>query len=364
MEAIDFLRQPGVLQLCLINVGLAVLLIIVVWALAYRRSTRRKRALGELPPEPGAVPGRPGIWRSIVNFFMEPPKEDKMAESQQNTPESLPQQDTSQGEASPAQPAADLPVEQTPLEMPTTEDILSAPVEDAEEPETPAGEERLFRPVVSFGAQPAGKPAEATVPVPAQPVTPPTPPAGPPADAVEVMRVWRDLADGSLIVDFGGQRYRNLTEMQDPDLRRRFVGLVHNLNQMAGLEAQSARLSTSALAPSAGATVLPGTARNGEDRPPHMLRQLGRIVTGQSPVPAPPPPRTTGIVDEIEDFLQYKLQHAPAFSGRSIHIRQSVAGVGVSIEVDGHFYEGVGDVVDPDVREFLQATVQEWQARQ
>ncbi|MCZ7545822.1 MAG: hypothetical protein M5R40_20895 [Anaerolineae bacterium] len=175
--------------------------------------------------------------------------------------------------------------------------------------------------------------------------------------------MWRDLADGALIVDFGGARYRRLNDVPDPDLRRRFVGLVRNLNEMADLEPEAAAHT----APSAGredptdATLaLPGLE---EEAPPHMLRQLGRVFAGQTPLSATRA-QAPGIVDEIEDFLQYKLQHTPALSDRSIHIRQSVTGVGVSIEVDGHFYEGVGDVVDPDVREFLQTTVQEWQNRQ
>jgi hypothetical protein len=35
----------------------------------------------------------------------------------------------------------------------------------------------------------------------------------------------------------------------------------------------------------------------------------------------------------------------------------------VRIEVDGHYYDAIDDVVDPDVREFLFAMMREWEAR-
>jgi hypothetical protein len=39
-------------------------------------------------------------------------------------------------------------------------------------------------------------------------------------------------------------------------------------------------------------------------------------------------------------------------------------GGGVSIEVDGKYYRGIGEVTDGEVQEFIQAVIQEWEARQ
>jgi len=35
----------------------------------------------------------------------------------------------------------------------------------------------------------------------------------------------------------------------------------------------------------------------------------------------------------------------------------------VRIEVDGHYFDAIGDVIDPDVRDFLLAMMREWEAR-
>jgi len=32
--------------------------------------------------------------------------------------------------------------------------------------------------------------------------------------------------------------------------------------------------------------------------------------------------------------------------------------------VDNHFYDHIGDIVDPDVRDFLSTMMKEWEARQ
>jgi hypothetical protein len=68
------------------------------------------------------------------------------------------------------------------------------------------------------------------------------------------------------------------------------------------------------------------------------------------------------IAGAIEAYLQYKLQHTPDYQGRSIHIYPSPDG-GVSIEVEGRYYDAVGDIEDTEIREFIAGAIQEWQDR-
>ena len=82
---------------------------------------------------------------------------------------------------------------------------------------------------------------------------------------------------------------------------------------------------------------------------------------GQRPVAEPIP--EINIAEAIESFLQHKLAQSPEYGERSIHVRPALHG-GVTIEVDGAFYEAVGEVADEEVREYLTATIAEWQARQ
>ncbi len=97
-------------------------------------------------------------------------------------------------------------------------------------------------------------------------------------------------------------------------------------------------------------------------KPGTMFRQMGRAAMGQSPQAADEKPSLT-IADQIEALLQARLVNLPSYSRRTIHVRPSVSG-GVKIEVDGQYYDGVGDVTDPDVRELLMDVVREWESQQ
>jgi len=204
-------------------------------------------------------------------------------------------------------------------------------------------------------------------------------PTSDPADAVEVMRVWRDLSDGTLIIQMGDRRYRSVAEIGgNPDLVRRFGAVVRELWNMVNSNGAPRPAAVPPPPPESGTLPAPEgsvgmKARIGllkeqppaEEPPrPNVLRQIGRTVSGQNPAPPRMEPiGTGGIADAVEEFLQYKLTGHPEFSHRSIHIRPSIDG-GVRIEVDGNSYQGIGDVVDPDVREFLFSVMKEWEARQ
>ncbi len=61
-------------------------------------------------------------------------------------------------------------------------------------------------------------------------------PALTPDGTVEIMRIFRDLADGSLIVQIEGRQYRSLGEIDDPRIGRRFLGNARALAQFARLD--------------------------------------------------------------------------------------------------------------------------------
>lgn len=181
-------------------------------------------------------------------------------------------------------------------------------------------------------------------------------------DAVEVMRVWRDVNDGSLIIQMGSQRYRSAAEIRNPDLLRRFSAVVRDLWNMINGQANPT------IPPPPQAVRLPadtgsiGNLRASEAEPkkPGGLKKLVQQVSGAPKTTADKP---KGIAEAVEEFLQYKLLGSPEFSVHSIHIRPGLDH-GLRIEVDGHFYDSIGEVVDVDVREFLFAMMREWEARQ
>jgi hypothetical protein len=68
------------------------------------------------------------------------------------------------------------------------------------------------------------------------------------------------------------------------------------------------------------------------------------------------------VAEQIEALLQHRLSVNPEFAERSIHVQPNLTG-GVRIVVDGTSYEMVDDVPEEPVREFIQATIREWNAR-
>jgi hypothetical protein len=198
-----------------------------------------------------------------------------------------------------------------------------------------------------------------------------------PADAVEVMRVWRDVSDGSLIVQIGGKYYRSVAEMNgSPDILKRFTAVAQ---QLWGMVTAARSTPPPAIDVPAGIGGLPAPegavgmkARIGllnqpteEPQPKQgggVLRNLARSATGASPA-SKVEKRSDGIADAVEEYLQFRLSTHPEYQSRSIHIRPAIDG-SIRIEVDGHFYDGIGDVVDADVRDFMASVMKEWEARQ
>jgi hypothetical protein len=161
-----------------------------------------------------------------------------------------------------------------------------------------------------------------------------------PDDAVEIMRVLRDVDSGRLLVDMRGQIFGHL-EGLDPKLRQRYENVIVELYQLAGEATFQARFGT---AQAAKPAISPKTAKPSASSP-----LLNPDAEGTPP----------GIAGPIEDFLQHRLAVHPEWRGRNLHIHTTPEG-GVRIEVDGEFYEAVSDVEDPDIRAFLQQTVADW----
>ncbi|HOA25801.1 MAG: hypothetical protein WBH90_14810 [Aggregatilineales bacterium] len=236
-----------------------------------------------------------------------------------------------------------------------------------DEPEESAGQpigEPASRAELS-AEPPAAKPVLTSVSAPpasaAQPVFE--------GEAIEVMRILRDLADGSLIVEIDGRRYRSLNEIVDPQVGRRFMGNAQALADFAKLGkirvpeewAQvptPERPAASAPQPPAHPAAPPPPPPPPEPAAPRRGGLFRRAqAEDEQPVEQPP------IAEQIEELLQYRLSQTPELAHRSIHIRPAIDG-GIRIEVDGRTYEGIGDVDDDEIRAFLQETVRQWEARQ
>ncbi|GAB4468917.1 MAG: hypothetical protein Kow00124_03620 [Anaerolineae bacterium] len=207
----------------------------------------------------------------------------------------------------------------------------------------------------------------------AEPAAPQIASALPPDGMVEIMRLFRDLADGSLIVQIEGRQYRSLREIDDPQIGRRFLGNARALAQFARLDRLGAADETPQAEEAAAVQPpFPEEAPEVPDRPAAVPpgvtpppaeegRSHGGLFRRAEPAPAEPEePRT--MADEIEELLQFRLALSPQLRERSIHIRSTAAG-GARIEVDGRFFDSVEHVSDESVRMFIQSVIREWEAR-
>lgn len=142
-----------------------------------------------------------------------------------------------------------------------------------------------------------------------------------PDDAVEVMRVWRNINDGKLVVEMKGQYFGTASEIEGMGLSARFYSAVQEINALANIPAPA--------------------------------------ETPQSDTPAAAP-EPEGMIGQIENFLQRKLTVKPEFANNNLHLRAAPHG-GLMIQVNDQFYDGVDEIEDEAIRAFIQQTIQEWE---
>jgi hypothetical protein len=183
-----------------------------------------------------------------------------------------------------------------------------------------------------------------------------------PVDAVEVMRVWRDINDGALIIQMGDQLFRAIPEIRDRGIARRFIAVVQNLAQLATIGASAAGLPTPNFDVTSGVVSQPGAWA--QSSPPSAATQPPEPVAplAAEPAPAPAESGTLGIAAQIDKLLQLRLSQTPVFRGRTIQMGTKLDG-SLEIQVDDEFYESMEEIKDREVRDFIQQVVREWEQR-
>lgn len=161
------------------------------------------------------------------------------------------------------------------------------------------------------------------------------------------------ITSGEWMVEAGGRRYRKLSEVQDAAVARHIRDMLDSLGQFT-----------------AGPAIVPPPAQPAAPAPPPQVEeQFLRSLQAPPPRPAAktaprPAPADTGpgIAGQIEQVLQQRLERTPNPPARELHVSTAADG-SLRVEVNGKFYPGIDAVPDPAVREFLQATIKEWEAQ-
>jgi hypothetical protein len=189
------------------------------------------------------------------------------------------------------------------------------------------------------------------------------------AEAVELISIMRDITGGGLIVQMNEKVYRINGDMNDGEFRQKMMSILKELAQSAGSSAPAPAVADAprpslTQAPQPRLTSAPPAASAAFDLPkfstessstPMTRRELKQAAN--APVPE------INIAAAIEAFLQHKLATTGAFAGRSLHVKPASDG-GIRIQVDSTYYETVDEIIEDDVKAFLQTTIAEWQSRQ
>lgn len=196
--------------------------------------------------------------------------------------------------------------------------------------------------------------------------------------ALELMSVMRDERDSRLMLQIGEIAYRTLAN--DKEAKGIFItsmkelsGIILKIDDNPPIQTQ-AKSDLQNIKPYISNDIaevidkaqgiydeenIPGMLNipKMDDLPSsHSVNRFGRVKINK-PVESTP---ELNIAEAIEAYLQHKIEQAPAFQGRDIHIRPALGG-GVRIMVDGQSYDFVDEVEDAESRSFIQKAINEWQ---
>jgi hypothetical protein len=188
---------------------------------------------------------------------------------------------------------------------------------------------------------------------------------------VEVLRVLREPPLGKLVVEFRGNRYNNISEVAEENVRRFLLTAAGELVAFSG---GYQMLVAEGVAPPVAPTA--GQAAEGESLSEQQARFLASLEAGKVATvvekkvpsilpgiskPNPTPSQALNPVGQIDAILQRYLAADPELADRSIHLRQHPAG-GLQIDVDGQSYQRPREIEDQRIQMLIKKAVKEWES--
>lgn len=220
--------------------------------------------------------------------------------------------------------------------------------------------------------------------------------------AQEMLSILRDENDGRLMVQVDDRAYRTLVD--SPEAKKHFTRIMKELSQVilkpdsrpqpetepepepdtppATPEPKPAEETPASAPPAPDVPV-----QSDEPSPETASKEAARLTGDADDIPGLLPDYTIkedeetyergrfgrvkikkpqeevpelNIAEAINEYLQYRLTQTDAFNDRDIVIRPALNG-GVRIFVDKNSYDFVDDIEDAEVRQFVRATIDEWQ---
>jgi hypothetical protein len=214
--------------------------------------------------------------------------------------------------------------------------------------------------------------------------------------AGQVLALVRDEPGAAMQVEVDGIRYRNLKEIEDPQIRRQVVGAALELIRFTGAigehvdtptplekthrwredmrEDSQADLDQIRVMPIDRETH-PQPALAPEEVEEQFLNLLSEMGQAAPPLERPSitgalqrrrVPRSVGpedsrtFVDDIDDIVQRRVQLIPALIGRDLQVRSGPSG-SVRFVFEGKEYQELKDVPNMTAQQLIRDAIQEWE---
>lgn len=198
---------------------------------------------------------------------------------------------------------------------------------------------------------------------------------------VEVMQVFRTPPRGNLAIEVRKQRYNQLADIKEENIRQFVLAAIGELIDFAGgyKTLVDAGLAPPPVIPSPPATgPLEGEALTLEqerflanlEAQKEAVKQAASktkpafTMAGTTPRIEPTPGSTadkSNIVAQIDALVQKHVEADASLAGRSIHLRANPTG-GLRIEIDGRYYQKPKDVEDPVIQQLIKRALKEWES--
>ena len=176
---------------------------------------------------------------------------------------------------------------------------------------------------------------------------------------VEAGRIWRDMRSGDFCPELDGKVFRSPSEMTE-EQKARFTKLLEVLQSWTKSPENN---------PKAGVPVLkvrPVSVPGEEIKPVLDDKRISynpikvfsdAIGTDTNK----PKSESMSIVAQVDEILQEKLENTP-LAKRGISMKDSLDG-GLLVWVGLQQYDSIDEVPDPEIRQVLKASVEEWERR-
>jgi len=161
--------------------------------------------------------------------------------------------------------------------------------------------------------------------------------------------------DRTLVIELGGRRYRQLSDVPSEESRRQVLAMVGELTAFA----QRLVIPAPTRQP---ATPAPDDFLKRLSKPapaPEPLKSYSLIDSLRTPAPKPAP-MPIGIAGQIEQILQQQLIDDVTLRGYSIHIVTAPDG-SLQLAVEGQTLPWPGGVPDGPVRDAVQKAIRTWE---